>query len=874
MRMDALAAPAIAAVQDGRVRIHPESQRRRYLEWLENIRPWCISRQLWWGHQIPVWYRGRGDLRRPRAAARATAGSATPTCSTRGSPPACGRSPRSAGPTTRRSCAPSTRPTCSPRAATSSSSGSRGWSCSGSSSPATCRSPTSTSTRRSSPATAAGCPSRWARASTRSTLIDAARRRRHALRPAGDVLHPGRALLRREGRAGPAARQQALQRLAARAAARARGRRRCRRRARAADGRGRAGSSPACSGRRPSTARAIEEFEFHRAALGLYDFVYGELCDWYLEIVKPRLYEEDNAEVARVRAARAGRDARARPPGDPVRDRGALVAHPRRRRPADGPPLAARRRRRADRPGRRGGARPRDRRGAGAARLARPRRRRARRPCCPRGWRPRATSAPPSTSRGSPALDSSARRRRAGRDRRRAGRRRRRAASDAVDLEAAARRIDERRGVAARPRSRGRSASWPTRASWPRRPRRWSQAERDKLAALRRGAATACDLDARRRPRSTCSASSCSACASGWSACAGCSPRSARRRSASAPSTSSGTNGKSSTVRMTAALLEAHGVRAGRLPLAAPHARSPSASGSATSDLEPDAFGAAVERAAAAAAKVDRGAGGGRPRHPVRAASPPPRSTSSRAAGVEVAVVEAGLGGRHDATGVLRAPVVVLTNVGLEHTRWLGPTIARHRAREARGGGAGRDARARRAPTPEVERAGRGHAARGSCGRDAGRRRPLPGFQRTNFAVACAAARELLGALDEDAVARVAARITRARAAAGRRRAAADDPRRRAQPERRRGARRRAARARVRRASSRSSTTRTRARCCARCCRAAARFVCTAAPNPRALPPATLASLAEQLGGGGGDRRRARAPRSRARGSSPARRAR
>jgi valyl-tRNA synthetase len=58
MRMDELARPAIEVVESGRVQIHPEGQRRRYLEWMANIRPWCISRQLWWGHQIPVWYRG------------------------------------------------------------------------------------------------------------------------------------------------------------------------------------------------------------------------------------------------------------------------------------------------------------------------------------------------------------------------------------------------------------------------------------------------------------------------------------------------------------------------------------------------------------------------------------------------------------------------------------------------------------------------------------------------------------------------------------------------------------------------------------------------------------------------------------------------
>jgi valyl-tRNA synthetase len=55
--MEALAAPAIAAARDGRLRFHPEKPWTGvYLNWLENIRPWCVSRQLWWGHQLPVWY--------------------------------------------------------------------------------------------------------------------------------------------------------------------------------------------------------------------------------------------------------------------------------------------------------------------------------------------------------------------------------------------------------------------------------------------------------------------------------------------------------------------------------------------------------------------------------------------------------------------------------------------------------------------------------------------------------------------------------------------------------------------------------------------------------------------------------------------------
>jgi valyl-tRNA synthetase len=57
MDMKPLAGPALEVVRDGRVRIHPPSQSRRYVDWLEGIRPWCVSRQLWWGHQLPVWYR-------------------------------------------------------------------------------------------------------------------------------------------------------------------------------------------------------------------------------------------------------------------------------------------------------------------------------------------------------------------------------------------------------------------------------------------------------------------------------------------------------------------------------------------------------------------------------------------------------------------------------------------------------------------------------------------------------------------------------------------------------------------------------------------------------------------------------------------------
>jgi valyl-tRNA synthetase len=60
-RMDELAAPAIDVVERDRVRITPEQHKRVYLEWMRNIRPWAISRQLWWGHTLPVWYGPGGE---------------------------------------------------------------------------------------------------------------------------------------------------------------------------------------------------------------------------------------------------------------------------------------------------------------------------------------------------------------------------------------------------------------------------------------------------------------------------------------------------------------------------------------------------------------------------------------------------------------------------------------------------------------------------------------------------------------------------------------------------------------------------------------------------------------------------------------------
>ncbi len=135
-----------------------------------------------------------------------------------------------------------------------------------------------------------------------------------------------------------------------------------------------------------------------------------------------------------------------------------------------------------------------------------------------------------------------------------------------------------------------------------------------------------------------------------------------------------GTNGKSSTTRMTAAILERHGVRTGAY--LSPHLRSYCERVQVHErDISPEGFTDAVARAVWAAERVN---------HTLAEDDRVTQFELLTAAafwalaehGVEVAVIEAGLGGRYDATSVIDSRVTVLSNVGLEHTRWLGPTVA------------------------------------------------------------------------------------------------------------------------------------------------------------------------------------------------------
>jgi dihydrofolate synthase/folylpolyglutamate synthase len=318
-----------------------------------------------------------------------------------------------------------------------------------------------------------------------------------------------------------------------------------------------------------------------------------------------------------------------------------------------------------------------------------------------------------------------------------------------------------------------------------------------------------------------------------------------------------GTNGKSSTTRMIAAILHRHGLRAGAY--LSPHLTSFAERVRVDDrDVTPEAFGAAVERARAAAAKVDRTNDADDHVTQFEALTAAAYSELARS-GVDVAVIEAGLGGRWDATNVIPSRVQVLTNVGLEHTRWLGPTVrdiaeekvdvVREHATLVVGAGlhpdalavaervcAERSATLVQAPAePGVELVAGG------------------AFQRRNFALARAAAGAYLeGALDEHAVAAAAASTL----VPGRFEVVGESPSVVVDGAHNPGGmvaladalesyadgRRVVACVSVLDDKDATSMLRTLLPLCSE-------VVCTASANPRALSPATLQSLCAQLGG-------------------------
>src|SRR4051794_9523519 len=135
-----------------------------------------------------------------------------------------------------------------------------------------------------------------------------------------------------------------------------------------------------------------------------------------------------------------------------------------------------------------------------------------------------------------------------------------------------------------------------------------------------------------------------------------------------------GANGKSSTTRMTAAILEGHGLRTG--VYTSPHPRAfPERIEVAGRRITDQAFADAVETAKHAAELVNRTLDEGDEVTQFEALTAAAFHALATA-GVEVAVIEAGLGGRFDGTNVIPSKVQVLTSVGLDHTRWLGNTIS------------------------------------------------------------------------------------------------------------------------------------------------------------------------------------------------------
>jgi dihydrofolate synthase / folylpolyglutamate synthase len=223
-----------------------------------------------------------------------------------------------------------------------------------------------------------------------------------------------------------------------------------------------------------------------------------------------------------------------------------------------------------------------------------------------------------------------------------------------------------------------------------------------------------------------------------------------------------GSNGKSSVVQMTAALLNAHGRRAGAY--LSPHVERWServeVGGSEIGETE---LASAIERTAQSVEVVNRSLDSGDAVTQFEAMTAA-AFTALAASGVEVGVIEAGLGGRLDATNVIPSRVTALTSVGLEHTEWLGETEAEIAAEKL---DVLRDHSTLVVGTvrEDVERLAERFAA--ERGAELIRAEPAPrlslrapgAFQRRNFAVAVAVARSMLGGIDVASVEAVASEL-------------------------------------------------------------------------------------------------------------------
>jgi dihydrofolate synthase / folylpolyglutamate synthase len=227
-----------------------------------------------------------------------------------------------------------------------------------------------------------------------------------------------------------------------------------------------------------------------------------------------------------------------------------------------------------------------------------------------------------------------------------------------------------------------------------------------------------------------------------------------------------GTNGKSSTTRMIAAILAGQGLRTGSY--LSPHLVNFSERIRIDdADITGQQFADSVERALEAAERVDRFAGPDDRVTQFELLTAAAYSELARRE-VEVAVIEAGLGGRYDATNVIPSEVQVLTSVGLEHTRWLGSTITAIATEKLQVVQPGGTLVLGPAMHPDAEAVAAEVAAeRGATIVQASIEGPVPisgdvlgGYQRRNFAVAEVAAQALLGhALEPAAVAAAAAAI-------------------------------------------------------------------------------------------------------------------